>query len=100
VLTAGSLEEARNRLAAGGIALLVSDLGLPDGDGCELMSELRDGAGLKGIAVTGYGRDADVARSARAGFIAHLTKPVRVQALDAALAAAWTQTDAGLARTQ
>ena len=52
------------------------------------MTELREEYGLKGIALTGYGRDADVARSARAGFVAHLTKPVRVQALDAALAAA------------
>ncbi|MEO6002992.1 MAG: PAS domain S-box protein [Opitutus sp.] len=90
VVTAGSVEEARERADAGNISLVVSDIGLPDGDGCDLMTELRQHYGLKGIALTGYGREADVARSARAGFIAHLTKPVRVQALDAALAAAWT----------
>jgi PAS domain S-box-containing protein len=89
VLTAASLGEARSRVKEGGIGLLVSDIGLPDGDGCDLMSELRDGLGLRGIALTGYGMEADVARSAKAGFLAHLTKPVRVQALDAALAAAW-----------
>ena len=89
VLTAGSVAEARERVMLGNIALVVSDIGLPDGDGCDLMAELRENHGLRGIALTGYGREADVARSAQAGFIAHLTKPVRVQALDAALASAW-----------
>lgn len=90
VLTAASVGEARTRMQEGGVRLLVSDIGLPDGDGCELMAELRDNIGLKGIALTGYGMEADVARSAKAGFLAHLTKPIRVQALDAALTAAWT----------
>ncbi|ACB75095.1 PAS domain-containing protein [Opitutus terrae] len=87
VLTAATIGEARAHLAAGGIGLLVSDIGLPDGDGCDLMAELRGRAELRGIALTGYGMDADIARSTKAGFFAHLTKPIRVQALDAVLAA-------------
>jgi signal transduction histidine kinase/ActR/RegA family two-component response regulator len=89
VLTAGSIGEARERALLGNISLVVSDIGLPDGNGCDLMEELRRTHGLRGIALTGYGQEADVARSAEAGFIAHLTKPVHVQALDAALEKAW-----------
>ncbi len=44
--------------------VLISDLGLPDGDGCHLMSELRreDGA-LPGNAISGYGMESDVSRT-------------------------------------
>jgi PAS domain S-box-containing protein len=88
VLSAASKAEALT-LASNGIDLLLSDVGLPDGDGCELMTELRRMKNLRGIAMTGYGMEADVARTRAAGFIAHLTKPVRIHALDAALSAAF-----------
>ncbi|MEO6002746.1 MAG: PAS domain S-box protein [Opitutus sp.] len=65
---------------------LVSDVGLPDGSGCELMEEFRHQYAMIGISLTGYGMEDDVARSRVAGFAEHLTKPVRMQALDAALA--------------
>ncbi|HVU18268.1 MAG TPA: response regulator [Candidatus Didemnitutus sp.] len=67
--------------------LLISDIGLPDGNGYELMTELRGRQGLVGIALTGYGMEEDVSKSQAAGFVAHLTKPVTVQALDRALLA-------------
>ena len=52
------------------------------------MKELRTShADLQGIALTGYGMEEDLARSQNAGFARHLIKPVRVQALEAALAA-------------
>jgi CheY-like chemotaxis protein len=56
---------------------------LPDGNGFDLMKEFhaRD-QDLRGIALTGYGMEQDVARSEEAGFISHLTKPIRVQSLD------------------
>ena len=66
--------------------LVISDIGLPDGDGYRLMSHLREQYGLAGIALTGYGSEDDVERGRAAGFVAHLTKPVSVQALMAALA--------------
>ena len=66
--------------------LVLSDIGLPDGNGYALMSELRQRHGLQGIALTGYGMEADLARSESAGFVLHLTKPVRMEALDKALA--------------
>jgi CheY-like chemotaxis protein len=40
------------------------------------MEKLRDLHGLRGIALSGYGMEEDVARSRQAGFITHLVKPV------------------------
>jgi len=90
VAAAGSVAEAKALAEAGGIDFVISDIGLPDGTGYELMAGLRDRYGLKGIALTGYGMEADIAHSQDAGFVIHLIKPVRVQALDEALAAIFT----------
>ncbi len=87
VALAGSAAEARALANQQTFDLLISDIGLPDGDGFELMSDLR-GRGLKGIALTGYGMETDVERSRQAGFLAHLTKPIRIVTLDRVLAEA------------
>jgi len=73
---AGTVADARALAASKRFDLLISDLGLPDGSGLELMRALRDAQGMKGIALSGFGTDEDVAASAAAGFAAHLTKPV------------------------
>ena len=73
---ADSIEAARALAAARHFDLVVSDLGLPDGSGLELMRELQTTHGLAGIALSGYGTDDDRAASAAAGFAEHLTKPV------------------------
>jgi CheY-like chemotaxis protein len=83
-----TINAARERAAAGECDLIISDLGLPDGDGHKLMAELHDTYGLPGIALSGYGMDQDIARSRTSGFFAHLTKPVDIQALESAIAAA------------
>jgi signal transduction histidine kinase len=83
---AGSLAQARELVGRKSFDLVLSDIGLPDGSGYELMTGLRDRAGLAGVALSGYGMEADLAQSKEAGFIAHLTKPVSVHALDAVLA--------------
>jgi CheY-like chemotaxis protein len=70
---------------AGRIDLVVSDLGLPDGTGLELMQELNTRYGVRGIALSGYGMEEDVRRSLDAGFERHLTKPVNMQALHTAI---------------
>lgn len=56
--------------------LVISDLGLPDGSGLDLMRRLRDRFGMPGIALSGYGMDEDLAASKAAGFAEHFTKPV------------------------
>ena len=88
VITAASIAEARILADTKDFNLLISDIGLPDGSGYDLILELRKKGPVKGIALTGYGMEHDVARSQDAGFITHLTKPVRIQSLETALIAA------------
>ena len=67
--------------------LMVSDLGLPDGSGHDLMRRLRErGHKFPGVALSGYGQEEDIRRSYEAGFAAHLTKPASREALVAAVA--------------
>ena len=73
---AGTIAEAMALAAEKPFDLVVSDLGLPDGSGLELMKALRDTRGLAGIALSGFGTDDDIAASFDAGFAAHLTKPI------------------------
>jgi len=81
VMTASTVRQALDVLRTTSLDLLVSDLGLPDGNGFEVMAELSKVSDAKGIAISGYGMDEDVERSSRAGFSAHLTKPIDVQKL-------------------
>jgi len=81
-------EAARDRAAEGDCDLIISDLGLPDGDGHKLMAELHDAYGIPGIALSGYGMDHDIERSRASGFFAHLTKPVDIRDLESVIASA------------
>lgn len=65
--------------------LLISDVGLPDRTGYDLMREVRELYDVKGIALTGYTEDEDVKEAARAGFAKHLKKPVSFDALLSAI---------------
>jgi PAS domain S-box-containing protein len=66
--------------------LLLSDVGLSDGNGLELMRTLRKAGDVKGIALSGYGTEEDIRASKAAGFAVHLTKPVDFKELLAAIA--------------
>ncbi|HSN89448.1 MAG TPA: ATP-binding protein [Thermoanaerobaculia bacterium] len=80
--------EAGHRLmdaAEPGLDLVLSDLGLPDGTGYDVMRELSDRYGLPGVALSGYGMEEDVRRSHEAGFCVHLTKPVTLLTLEEAI---------------
>src|SRR4051812_28696629 len=59
--------------------LLISDIGLPDGSGYDLMRELTRRGIPTGIAVSGY--EDDTAAGRDAGFVAHLVKPVAFETL-------------------
>lgn len=84
---AENAQDARDLATRHRYDLVISDIGLPDGDGNALMAEFRR-LGLKGIAVSGLITEEDVERCREAGFLAHVSKPVRVQALDDALSRA------------
>jgi CheY-like chemotaxis protein len=58
--------------------LLISDLGLPDGDGYEVMRAVRARGIVPGIAMSGYGMEDDIRRSREAGFTEHLVKPIAI----------------------
>jgi CheY-like chemotaxis protein len=88
VTTAGAVATALQATAGdGAFDLLISDLGLPDGSGLDLMRELRaEGRQMPGIALSGYGQESDIQQSRAAGFAAHLTKPIDVDRLIAVIA--------------
>jgi PAS domain S-box-containing protein len=87
VQAASTVEEALQNAAQADFDVLISDLGLPDGDGCQLMGELRGHRpALPGIAISGFGMDCDLNRSRAAGFEEHLTKPITIDSLERALA--------------
>jgi two-component system, chemotaxis family, CheB/CheR fusion protein len=87
VATATSLTAAMRWLEMGEpLDLVISDLGLPDGSGLDLMREVCRLRQAKGIALSGFGTEEDVQRSIAAGFAAHLTKPVPMSALHEAIA--------------
>jgi CheY-like chemotaxis protein len=80
----------RNALGRAGDAdsfdLLISDVGLPDGNGMDLLRVLRTKHPIRGIAISGFGMDADIGKSLEAGFSEHLVKPVKLEKLEAAIA--------------
>jgi PAS domain S-box-containing protein len=85
VITSSSFNDAIAVSQKHNFHLLISDIGLPDGNGYDLMERLKQNLDIKGIALTGYGMEQDIGRSQKAGFITHLTKPIRMETLDAAL---------------
>ena len=71
--------------------ILLSDIGMPDMDGYELMRRVRrsttpDRARMPAIAVTAYARPEDRQRSLLAGYQMHLSKPIEATELVAAIA--------------
>jgi CheY-like chemotaxis protein len=63
------------------VALVLSDVQLPDGRGPELLRRLRRRRDVPAIALSGYGTHSDVAACLAAGFSAHFSKPFDLQAL-------------------
>jgi len=81
VTTANSVAAALG-VADNDFNLIVSDIGLPDGTGLDLMRAIKLRRNVPGIALTGYGMEDDIRKSLEAGFVAHLTKPVDFAKLD------------------
>jgi CheY-like chemotaxis protein len=81
VTTAGSVQEALAIHGAERFDAVISDLGLPDGSGLDLMRELQQQRPVPGIALSGYGMEDDLLRTKEAGFFAHLVKPVNMNQL-------------------
>jgi CheY-like chemotaxis protein len=73
------------------VDVMISDIGLPGVSGLDLMREVHAGHTLKGVALSGYGTEADIVASREAGFAAHLTKPVEFDRLLETIRAVTTQ---------
>lgn len=82
VKSANSIASALQLAASEPFDILVSDIGLPDGTGYELMERIRERFGIKGIALSGYGMEDDIRRSREAGFAEHVVKPVDLARLE------------------
>ena len=95
VKVAHSVKEAIALADQEGFDLLLSDLGLPDGTGLELVRHIQARWPMPAVALTGFGMDEDVARSREAGFSAHLTKPVNFQKLQATIRQAMAEVVGG-----
>ena len=65
--------------------ILLSDIGLPDGSGHELIRRIRQKRSVGALALSGFGMEEDVQRSRDAGFFDHLTKPVSLDRLKSAI---------------
>ena len=89
VLAAGdvatALALAKKEMPIAPIDVVMSDLGLPDGSGLDLMRQLSADYGLRGIALSGFGMDSDLEESITAGFWRHLVKPINIATLRATL---------------
>ena len=65
--------------------IVVSDLGLPDATGYDLMERIHGSYPVKGIAMSGYGMDEDIQKSLESGFSDHLVKPIKLEQLEEAI---------------
>jgi HAMP domain-containing protein/signal transduction histidine kinase/CheY-like chemotaxis protein len=82
VQSAGNLQSALDLSAREEFDVLISDLGLPDGSGIDLMQTLRSKRPLLAVALTGFGMEDDIRKSHDAGFKHHLVKPIDLNKLD------------------
>ncbi|HVZ63701.1 MAG TPA: ATP-binding protein [Lacunisphaera sp.] len=82
---AEALQMAATEMATRGLDFIISDVGLPDGSGLDLMKQLAGRYSLSGIALSGYGMESDIQQSLAAGFVRHLTKPVDLNQLRSAV---------------
>jgi signal transduction histidine kinase/ActR/RegA family two-component response regulator len=91
VLTAGAADEALRAVERDRPDVLVSDIGMPDVDGYELLRRVRGlghtrGGGIPAIALTAFARSEDRTSALRAGFLVHVSKPVEPSELVATVA--------------
>jgi CheY-like chemotaxis protein len=80
-----ALKAAATEFPNGRPDLVISDMGLPDGSGVDIMRSLLASGPIKGIALSGFGMESDIIQSHAAGFSVHLVKPISIDALRKAI---------------
>ena len=91
VVSSLTMEGALSALPTAQIDVLISDIGLTDGDGWELLRRARLNPRIYTIAMSGFGQNSDRKKSVAAGYRKHLLKPFVPDDLDALLAQASTE---------
>ena len=82
VQAVATMSEALDDAGSGDFDVLISDIGLPDGDGWELLASLGERAPPYAIAMSGFGMASDRQKSLAAGYRHHLLKPVEPNQLE------------------
>jgi signal transduction histidine kinase/CheY-like chemotaxis protein len=85
ITVAHTAQQAVEKVRTQEFDLLISDIGLPDRSGYELMREVQSSKALPGIALSGFGTEQDVNEARAAGFSEHLTKPINFERLEEAI---------------
>jgi CheY-like chemotaxis protein len=85
ITVAHTADQAAAKARARNFDLLISDIGLPDRSGYELMRELQEKQNMRGIAISGFGTEHDINKARAAGFSEHLTKPINFERLEEAI---------------
>jgi signal transduction histidine kinase/CheY-like chemotaxis protein len=85
VATADSVATALEHLEHARFDALITDIGLPDGSGHDIMRAAKEGQGLPAIALSGFGMEEDIRRSQESGFLRYLIKPVDFSELETSL---------------
>lgn len=88
VLVADTMAKALRDVPAANCDVLISDIGLPDGDGWELLARLDLPRPIYAIAMSGFGMSSDRARSKAVGYRHHLVKPMELEQLESILSSA------------
>lgn len=86
VQAVSSAAEALSIFKPDAFDLVICDIGLPDGNGYDLLNSIRRIDSVAAVALTGFGMTNDIAQAKKAGFDAHLTKPVDFYKLESAIA--------------
>ena len=76
ISVADNTESALKIMGSQEFDVVLSDIGLPDGSGYDVISEAKRKQPVKAVAITGFGTDEDIRRGKDAGFDFHLVKPI------------------------
>jgi CheY-like chemotaxis protein len=76
VQSARTMKEALSKISDANCDILICDIGLPDGNGHEVLRRMKVTRPVYAIAISGFGSEDDIAKSKAAGFRHHVTKPV------------------------
>ena len=82
VQAVATMSEALDDAVSGDFDVLISDIGLPDGDGWELLASLGERAPPYAIAMSGFGMASDRQKSLAVGYRHHLLKPIEPNQLE------------------